>query len=280
MKKIKLYIAMALYFTILNTNSFAENSVIESTDLTTNSWKPLKKRASYPNSAYTLREDIAYFELRKYIFDNQGEKMLSDKYAPYFSIYRKNLSSYSPKVVSQFRRIPFNNSQPTDIKVEQNYYNYKFKAKGFIIRTDNHFWTINEQKDFIWLFDRIDTEAELHYFMTINDLFNYPYTLETSYQKTTQGYDVKQKHIQHKVTMKHKGRYDEYTSYDEHTTYLYHIHLNGIINKEKISTIRKDEQKSKVQSDFHGDPEIKRYIEPVTARLSTVLKNEKFIAPQ
>jgi len=132
MKKIKLYIATALYFTVINVNSFAENSLIESTNLTTKSWKLLNKKANYQNSDYTIREDIAYFELRKYIFDSKGEKMLSNKYAPYFSIYRKKLSSYPPEVVSRFRKMSFKNSIPTDIKVKQNYYNYTFKTKGFI----------------------------------------------------------------------------------------------------------------------------------------------------
>ena len=272
MKKIKLYIATALYFTVINVNSFAGNSIIESKN-----WKALEKNTKYPNSAYSLRDDVAYFELRKYVFDRKGEKMLTNRYAPYFSVYRKPLSSYPPKLVSQFRKVPFNNSQSTNIKVKQNYYNYLFKTKGFIIKTDNHFWTINEKKDFIWLFDKIDTEAELHFFMTMNNFFNYSYKVDNSYKKTAQGYEVKQKQIQHKVTMKSKGKYDEYISYEEHRTYLYHISSNGVINKEIISKTKENEEKSVVESGFHGDPAFEEHI---TARLSTILENEKFIAPQ
>ena len=274
MKKINLYIAVATYFVITNISCQAKDIING-----TKEWIPLSKTATYPNSAYSMRDDVNYFELRKYVFDRKGEKQLSNKYVPYFFIYRKKLSSYPTKLINQFRKVPFNSSIPTDIKVRQNYHNYKFKAKGFIIKKDNNFWTINEAKDFIWLFDKIDTEAELHYFITVNNFFNYSYKVDNSYRKTTLGYDVKQKHIKHKVTMKSKGKYDEYTSYEEHITYLYHISSKGVITREMISKTKENEKKNIVESGFHGDPEFEEQI-PIIVRLSTVLENEKFITPQ
>jgi len=161
--------------------------------------------------------------------------------------------------------------------VRQNYHNYKFKAKGFIIKKDNNFWTINEAKDFIWLFDKIDTEAELHYFINMNNFYSYSCKVENSYKKTLLGYDVKQKLVRHKYDVKSTERYDEYTSYEEHSVFIYHIESNGKFAKEFISKTRKNEHKSVVESGFHGDPEVLQA--PITVRLNTLLEIEKFITP-
>jgi len=240
-------------------------------------WIPLKRDTHYPNSAYSLREDVNYFELRKYVFDLKGKKQLSDAYAPYFVLYRKKLSSYPKKLVDQFRRIPFNVDQPTNIRIDQgSYTSYSFKAKGFLIKTDNRFWTINEEKDFLWLFDTIDTEAELHYWLSLNGFFNAPYERESSYHKTSTGYDIKRKEVEYKVSKTNQGEYDEYTSYEHHRTYHYHVTPQGVITKKLYSQAIKNRETSRVVAGFHGDPGLPMPPRPATP-LSELLRIEKFI---
>jgi len=245
------------------------------------SWKPIKENTKYTNSDYTLRDDVAYFELRKYVFDKKGEKQLSKKYAPYFSIYRKKLSSFPPKLVNSFKRTPFNNTKPTNIKVEQDYDNYKFKVKGFIIKTDNRFWTMTEEKDFLWLFGKIDTEAELQYFLKVNNLFNnYQYKIDNSYKKTAFGYDVKQEQIKHKIDIKPKGgNYEEHTDYDIYTTYIYHINSNKTFTKEFISKIIKNENKYINDTSIQGDYLIQEPPAIISIPLNKLLSNGEFITP-
>ena len=243
-------------------------------------WRPLKENTKYSSSDYNLREDVAYFELRKYVFDNRGEKQLSDKYIPYFIIYRKKLSSFPQKIVKSFRRVPFNNKQSTDIEVSGDYANIKFKAKGFIIKTDNRFWTINEEKDFLWLFDKLDTEAELYYFLKINNLSDkYGVRINNSYKKTALGYDVKQERMEHKVDIKPlKGIYEEHTSYDIDTVYIYHINSNKTFTKELISKTRKNEKKYINDTTMQGDC----YLPPILPKvnINSFLKQKEFVTPQ
>jgi len=239
-----------------------------------NSWKLFSSPSSYSNSSYTLRADIDYFELRKYLFSRKTGERVSDKYIPYLQIYRKALSSYPQKIVRRFKKTSFNHEDETDIKAKNpNSPHYQFKVKGFIIKKDNKIWTINEQKDMVWLFDKIDTEAELYWFMKINELFG-EYVSKNSYKKPSIGYDVKQIQIQYKVEKETEGKQDFYTSYEIHDTYIYHIKPNGEYKKEFISKARKNEKKEKVNTDFHGDP---MFVIPMS--LEEILKNKDFITP-
>lgn len=233
-------------------------------------WIPLKKK-NYPNSAYTLRDDVAYFELRKYLVDTKTGKLVSPKYIPSLPIYRKKLSSYSSKIMGQFKQLNFDTTEKESIETTSaGSPKYRFKTKGFIIKNDKTFLRINEKKDFIWLFDKIDTEAELYQFLTINKL----YKKINSYKKVHDGYSVKSVDVVHKVDKKSKGDMDEYTTYEIHTTHLYHIKADGTLDIKLLSTQKKNEKKSMVTSGFHGDPEI---VMPMS--LSEILSDIRFVTP-
>jgi hypothetical protein len=214
-------------------------------------WTPLKDK-NYPSSAYSLREDVAYFELRKYLF--KQNKQVSNNYIPYLSIYRKKLSSFPSKIVKSFQKIPFDEKKWTGLTTKKlDSTEYAFKVKGFIIKTDNKFWVINEKKDMAWLFDKIDTEAEVYQFMKMYE--PYGRKIENSYKKTSLGYDVKQVQIEYKSEIEvTKNGYDEYLSYQLYSTYIYHINANGKFTKEFISTGSKNRKRSKVLAGLHGDP--------------------------
>jgi hypothetical protein len=214
-------------------------------------WTALPDK-NYPSSAYTLRKDIAYFELRKYLF--KRGKQVSNRYIPYLSIYRKKLSSFPPKIVKAFQKIPFEEKKWTGLTTKGlGSPDYAFKVKGFIIKTDNKFWVINEKKDIAWLFDKIDTEAEVYQYMKMYQ--PYGRKVENSYKKTATGYDVKQVQIEYKSEIEvTRNGYDEYVSYQLHSTYIYHINANGEFTKEFVSTESKNKKRSKLPAGFHGDP--------------------------
>jgi len=238
-----------------------------------NSWKEFSK-LEYKNSDYSIRKDVDYFELRKYLFDVRTDKQVTKKYIPYLSIYRKKLSTYPLKIISKFQNIPFDNTQFTDIptaNLESPY--YRFKVKGFIIKKDKIFWTINEKKDIVWLFDGIDTEAELYQFLVIHNLYLYGNGIN-SYKKNSNSYDVKQTKIEHHVDKKSKGKFDEYTEYEIHSTHIYHIKSNGEFTKKFVSTEKKNEKKSLFAVGFHGDPPILPHVS-----LEEILKDKNFITP-
>jgi len=237
-------------------------------------WKPLTFRPNYPNSAFTLRSDVDYFELRKYVFSRETDKQLSPNYIPYLQIYRKKLSSYSKKIVDSFKKVPFNNKVKTDIFTRSLHSPYfKYKVKGFIIKNDNVFWTINEKKDLIWLFDKIDTEAELYWLFEVNNLIGQRNT-KNSYRKTSTGYDLKQVQIEHKFKKETKNGHDIYRTYEEHKNYIYHIRSNGVISRVFLSTTIENEKKEEVPSEFHGDP-----IFSIPLPLEEILKDKHFITP-
>ena len=263
MKKNRIFKQITLSLILMSTTSYALSPVPE--------WKEFSV-SNYANNDYTLRDDIAYFELRKYLFDTTTDKQISDKYIPYLKIYKKALSSYPSKVIEEFQQIPFLNGQVESItKISTDAPRYKFKVKGFIIKNSNKFWTINEKKDLIWLFDKIDTPAELYQFLRINNLLGYT----NSYKIEDDGYRVKQVKVEYKSEKKSKGDFDEYTEYQIHTTHIYDIKSNGEFTKEFLSTTKTDETKTKVASGFHGEP---GYIFG-QATLNEILMNPSFVTP-
>jgi len=188
---------------------------------------------------------------------------MTKKYIPYLSIYRKKLSSYPRKVVRQFHNIAFDKRQSRNMGTEDIEASpYIFKIYGFIIKKDNKFWTINEKKDLVWLFDKIDTEAELYQFLEFNNISS------DVYRKTANGYDVKRIEIEYKVDKKTKGAVDEYTDYGIYRTYIYHVKSNGEFSKKLILTQR---------IDMYGEPMCQLPLPPIS--LEEILKDKRFVTP-
>jgi len=249
-------------FMVIGATSHALSPVVE--------WRGFSK--SYSSSEYTLRDDISYFELRKYLFDKQSNKQVSDKYIPYLPIYRKSLSSFPSNVVDAFQQIKFDNGQPPRIaELSTDSPRYIFKVKGFIIKNDNKFWIINEKQDFVWLFDKIDTEGELYQFLQINKLLAH----ENSYKVEGSGYAVKSTEVKYHSKKKTIGSIDEYTEYQVYTSYIYHIKSNGEFSKEFFSKRKTDETKTQWGAGFHGDPPLAFGV----PTLDDILNDSNFVTP-
>jgi len=201
--------------------------------LNANEWKELPEIGNHPNyihtfyksKDYNIRKDIDYFELRKFLF--KDGKQLSDKYLPFHVISKKTLDSYSWKLQSRFKKLPFVDHNTSYIKNEvyrrdyfysSPYYN---RINGYFIKDDKVLWTINEKKDLLWVFDGIDTEAELATFLWLYD-DDYIVTCEYRYKETLDGYIVEK-------TVRTYPYYieKEKMGYIDHSTYILNIKRNG-----------------------------------------------------
>lgn len=266
MKKLKKFYGSLAIGSLLLTGCIHNQPKLDS------SWKKFSK--SYQSSDYSMREEIDYFELRKYIVELKTNKLVSKKYIPYLPIYKKEFSSYSSKIISQFKQLPFDTTENTSIETTStNNPEYRFKTKGFIIKDDKTFVKINEKKDFIWLFDGINTEAELYQFLIINKLFKNM----KSYKQTASGYEVKQENIKHNGDTKTKGNCEIYSPYREHTTYIFKIKKNGQFSKELISTKRVNLETSKWCDGLHPSPPILPLFAPLA--LETILSDTRLVTP-
>lgn len=238
-------------------------------------WKKFSE--SYSSRDYSLRDGLDYFELRKYVLNTETRKLASPKYIPYFPIYRKELASYSSKTISQFQKLPYDDEQETNIaEMTTQNSRHKFKVKGFIIKKDKTFLKINEKKDFIWLFDKIDTEAELYWFLEINNLLKDV----KAYKRTTSGYEVKQENIESKSNKETIKNCIIYSPYQVYTTYVFKIQENGTFSKKLISTKKKNLETSKWCDGLHPHPApLPPYSMGLDVELKHMLLNPEFVTP-
>ncbi|HFU75411.1 MAG TPA: hypothetical protein ENK66_04115 [Arcobacter sp.] len=196
---------------------------------------------SQDKTAYNLRKDIDYFELRTYVFDREG-KQLSPKYLRYFSAGSKKLEDYSFEIQKRFSHIGFINTPETNIR------NYNgegctqdifYKSNGYIIKKDKTILQMNEKKDVLWVFDKIDRAKELLEFSSMNIVkegnsyvrYNY------QYRKVNGGYEIKEEKIEDNTVAQSKE--ECHTLY---VTTIYSVNKNGSIDSKVISTRRKAEE--------------------------------------
>lgn len=196
---------------------------------------------SQDKTAYNLRKDIDYFELRTYIFDGKG-KQLSPKYLRYFTAGSKKLEDYSFEIQKRFSRIGFLNTPETNIR---NYngegctQNIFYKSNGYIIKKDKTMLQMNEKKDVLWVFDKIDRARELLEFSRMNIEKEGGYYIRYNYQycKINDGYEIKEEKIEDNTIAQSKE--------ECHTlfiTTIYTVNENGSIDSKVISTRRKAEE--------------------------------------
>jgi len=112
-------------------------------------WKPFKSLEAYEGSAYRLKENIAYMEIRLYPSQEsqQANKILK--------LYAKPLSTYPKKIREAFQKITHRQTQKASYLHIRNNGNL-----FFIDKKEKFFWT-DERKDLKMLLGKIDTPAEL-----------------------------------------------------------------------------------------------------------------------
>ena len=137
-------------------------------------WKPLKQVEDYPGNAYTLKENVAYMEIRLY------KSKKSERANKIITLYRKPLSNYPKNVISKFKNLEKKYSNKESYLQIRNYGN------AFFIDTNGKmFWT-DETKDIKMLLGQVDTPAELALALWLT----YENGWQT-YKKTSHGYKIK-----------------------------------------------------------------------------------------
>jgi len=204
-----------------------------------NMWKDFTH--NYSKEAYSLRKDIDYFELRGYLFyqhylsNSKERKLVSNKYVEGVQFGRKQLSDYSRNMISKFQNTPYQTNQnpldthPVDFRVDW-LLDYSIYSQGFLIKTDHTIWIINELKDFFWLFDKIDSEAELAFIMQLIILNHNPYD-KMKFREVKDGYEVQVKPFFYPTS-------DGNVHYIPHETHIYTIRRDGKFSKKVVETSR------------------------------------------
>ncbi len=134
-------------------------------------WQKLEPLKSYPGSAYNLKENVAYMEIRRY--STKKSKNASETLA----LYRKPLKSYSEDIIAKFKALTPKYLKNADLGSYGN---------AFFIDTKGKMFQMDMKKDIISLLGEIDTLAEVQLVLWLNHEKYGKY-----YKKIVKGYTVK-----------------------------------------------------------------------------------------
>ncbi len=158
-----------------------------STTLISKAWIKLKPLRNYTPTEFNLKKGIEYLEVRQYDSDKKY-KINRQKYRVRFPIYRTPLKQLDSKITRQFRRIPPNISNKTNIKKLSICASGECKTtigNGFYINDKGRMGYMNEINDVVGFLGTIDTPAELQFVLWMNNKENGNY-----YKKTAKGYEI------------------------------------------------------------------------------------------
>jgi hypothetical protein len=134
-------------------------------------WKKIKPLKAYPGSAYNLKENVAYMEIRRY--PTRKSKKASETWA----LYRKSLKSYSEDIIIKFKGLTPKYSQNADMN---------FHGNAFFIDTEGKMFQMDMKKDIISLLGEIDTPVEVQLVLWLTAGTEGQY-----YRKVAKGYETK-----------------------------------------------------------------------------------------
>lgn len=145
-------------------------------------------------TAYQLKKNIAYIEIRRYETDSDYKTVVKKGYEVIWKAYRKPLENFPQAVIHRFKAALPNFSEESD----RNKYNYFltfstyetrfFVTNAFYIDMQGHIWRMNTKEDIIAIILPIDNTADLNALMWLK---KEPYARIKSYRKTYDGYEVK-----------------------------------------------------------------------------------------
>ena len=134
------------------------------------SWKKLKLLKSYPPTAFHLKKNVDYLEIRFY--KTRKRQKVSETH----SLYQKPISAYSKSIVKKFKNLRTKHTDRSDIR--DNGY-------AFMIDTNGKMFQMDMRKDIIEMLGTIDTPAEIQLVLWLNG-----YKEGQRYQKKLKGFDV------------------------------------------------------------------------------------------
>jgi len=134
-------------------------------------WQKLKPLNAYNGSAYNLKENVAYMEIRWY------ESKKSKKVSKTLALYRKSLKSYPADVIAKFESLTPKYSTKADIGTAGN---------AFFIDVNGKMFQMDMRNDVVSLLDKLDTPAEVQLIQHFFNGENAQY-----YRKVSKGYETK-----------------------------------------------------------------------------------------
>jgi len=134
-------------------------------------WQKLQPLDTYLGSAYHLKENVAYMEIRWYA-TKKGKKVSKT-----LKLYRKPLESYPKEIISKFKSLKPKYSNDADISGVGN---------AFFIDTEGKMYQMDMRKDIIGLLGKIDRPVEVGLVLYLNYVEGKHY-----FKKTSKGYKVK-----------------------------------------------------------------------------------------
>ena len=134
-------------------------------------WQELKPLDIYSSSAYNLKENVAYIEIRWYA-TKKGKKVIKT-----LKLYRKPLESYLSDIISKFRSLKPKYSDKADIE---------WTGNVFLIDTKGKMFQMDMRKDIIGLLGKIYRPAEVEHILYLNNEEGRHY-----FKKTSKGYKIK-----------------------------------------------------------------------------------------
>ena len=134
-------------------------------------WKKLKPLDAYKGTAYNLKENVAYMEIRWYASKK------SKKVNKTLVLYRKSLKSYPADVIAKFEALRPKYSTKADIGAAGN---------AFFIDVNGKMFQMDMRRDVVSLLDKIDTPAEVQLILNFGHE-----EYGKFYKKTAKGYKVK-----------------------------------------------------------------------------------------
>ncbi len=134
-------------------------------------WQELEPLYKYTASAFHLKDDVAYMEIRWYA-TKKGKKVTKT-----LKLYRKPLESYSKEIISKFRLLKPKYSNDADIG---------WSGNAFFIDTKGKMYQMDMRKDIISLLGKIDRPAEVELILYLNNAEGRHY-----FKKISKGYKIK-----------------------------------------------------------------------------------------
>ena len=134
-------------------------------------WQKLKPLNAYNGSAYNLKENVEYMEIRWYA-TKKGKKITKT-----LKLYKKPLESYPKETISKLRLLKPKYSNDADIG---------WTGNAFFIDTKGKMYQMDMRKDIIGLLGKIDRPAEVELILYLNNAEGRHY-----FKKTSKGYKTK-----------------------------------------------------------------------------------------
>ena len=210
-------------------------------------WKPLKSLDHYGPKAFTLKEGVAYVEIRKYT-ESDGLKedpvthgvtlTKTMKKKVIFKIYRYPLSYFGSTVKRTFQHIPGKNK----FAFKKGEYGgfagtgSRWYYNGFMLDSKEKAWRLENIQDVIDMVKPVDTPADLSLVLWLHsdaqdrsDKESY----SAKYRKSGSGYVIREHHVAHGVGDWVYGCGDY--------TFEYKINTSGKVIQKKLIRKRKVE---------------------------------------